>query len=262
MGKIKRSRVEKSTSDSYALSSQQITFSQLYTKAREEIPLHLVNTTALNAVATPPYAALEVGLAKMTDDISLGSRLTAAGLGYAGIAWLYSKGRDLSKRVLQITDKSKERIQAVHDAIYTAAFNGVACFPLYLWMGADSKQAAIGSLIGAAVSVPLGPVLGYAVDAAGELTGIRPNHRISHSFDSLAETLEKRNILKPTLHYLANKSRRVGEFVSELRPRSKKTLAALLLTGSIAATAGVYALTSDESDTSISTPQTIEIQNK
>lgn len=201
-------------------------------KLGEFLKYHITDSTALLAASTAIYGAMEVGVAGMSDDVSSGSRLTTVGLTYLGIGWLYANGRDLSRKVLKITDKSRESIQSVHDSIYSAIFNGVACFPLYLAMGADVKQATIGSLISAGISIPLGPILGYSVDAGRDLMGLNENKRPSYP-----------------------------ELVRKQRPSVKKGLAALLLAGSIAATVGVYALTPNE-DNSTSTPQTIETQNK
>src|SRR3989338_2385030 len=184
-------------------------------KLKEGLKYHLVDSTALLTSSTPVYAAMEVGIVGMSDQVSLGSRLSGAVITYGGIGWAFAKGRDLSRRFFSITDKTRERIQTLHDSLYTAVFNGVMTPPLYLAMGADTNQAIFGGLSAAALSIPMGPVLGYSVDVARDMTGLR--------------TCE--------------------------RPSVKKGLAALLLAGSIVATAGVYALTPDENPQVIETPK-------
>ena len=141
-------------------------------KVSDGLKSHVVDTTALLASTGPIYAASEVFIAGMTDEVSIGSRLTIAGISYAGIGFAFAKGRDLSRKLFKITGESKERAQLIHDFGYTSAFNLVVAPIIYLSMGADIKQAAVGGVAAAGLSVIYGPIMGYAIDASRDLMGI------------------------------------------------------------------------------------------
>lgn len=133
---------------------------------KEGLTGHIVDTSALLASTNPLYVAMEVGLAGMSDDVSIGSRITAAVLGYGGMGFVFVKGRDLSRKILHITDSTRERVQTLHDATYTAAFNLAMVPAIYLSMGSTIRQAIIGGLSAAAISPVMGPIMGYSVDIA------------------------------------------------------------------------------------------------
>lgn len=202
-------------------------------KIKELLKYHVVDTTALLTSSTPVYAAMEVGVVGMSDQVSLGSRLAAAGLSYGGIALAFSRGRDISRKIFGINDSTRERTQTLHDAVYAAVFNGVTTPPLYMAMGADIKQAIFGGISSAALSVPMGPILGYSVDVARDMTGLKKCERASY----------------PKL---------IKDQVSSV----KKGLAALLLAGSLALTAGAYTLIPNEKNASVHLQQVIESKNK
>jgi hypothetical protein len=116
----------------------------------------------------------------MSDQISIDTRLTIAGISYGGMGFAFARGRDLSRKIFHITDQSRERTQTIHDIAYTAAFNLAIAPPLYIAMGADVKQAIIGGLSAAAMSTIMGPLSGYSIDAARDLTGLRDCERPSY----------------------------------------------------------------------------------
>jgi len=196
---------------------------------------HVVDTTALLTSTNPIYSAMEVGISGMSDQVSIDSRLTVAALSYGGMAFAFSRGRDLSRKIFHITNKTRERIQTFHDFAYTAAFNLAVAPPIYLSMGADLKQAAVGGLTAAAFSTVMGPIMGYSVDAARDLTGLKNCERSSYP-----ELLRK----QPSV--------------------IKKGLAALLVAGSIATMWGIYSLTPDANEEVIisnQVPQEIQIES-
>ncbi len=185
-------------------------------KLKEELKHHLVDSTALLAESTPIFAAFEVGLAGMDDQVSLNARLFAAGLTYfGGMGYLYGKGRDLYRKLLHISDKTKERKQTIHDAIYTGLFNLVVSPPIYLASGArDLKEIIIGTASSIVVGAVNGAPLGYSLDTFRDLTGLKECNRPSYP-----KLLKKQN------------------------SKIKKSLVILLTAGSVALTAGIYSLT-------------------
>ncbi|MHA1989108.1 MAG: L-alanine exporter AlaE [Promethearchaeota archaeon] len=180
---------------------------------------HLVDGTALLAESTPVFAAFEVGLAGMSDEVSLNARLFAAGLTYfGGMGYAYAKGRDLYRRFLHITDKTKERKQTINDAIYTGLFNLIVAPIIYVASGArDIKEIAIGTASAVAFGAVNGIPMGYSVDTFRDLTGLKECDRPSYP-----KLLKKQN------------------------SKVKKGLATLLVGTSVALTAGIYGLTPDE----------------
>ena len=143
----------------------------LIRNVREKLAYHLVDTTAILTPTNPLFVPVEVGLSGMSNQVSIDSRLTIASLSYAGLGWVYSRGRDLSRRIFHISDKTSERIQTFHDSAYTLIFNIAAMPPIYLSMGADLKQTTVGSISAAAMGVLTGPLMGYSIDIARDLAG-------------------------------------------------------------------------------------------
>lgn len=149
----------------------------------------MIDTTAVITESNPIYCAFEVfGPAHMSPAMSMNSRIVATTLGYLGLGYLYSKGRDLSKRIFHITDQTKERIQSHHDIAYTVAFNLALSPPMYA-----ASQALAGEELnwekiaaGTATSLIIGAVngipLGYTVEIFRDLTGIKECHRPSYAF--------------------------------------------------------------------------------
>ena len=185
-------------------------------KVADSLKYHVVDSTALLAESTPIFAIFETRLAGMSDDISMNARLFAAGLTYlGGMGYAYAKGRDLSRKLFKIKDATKEKIQSFHDAVYSGAFNLVVAPAIYFASGVrDPKEIAIGTASAIALGLVNGAPMGYAVDLFRDLTGLKDCERPSYP-----------NMLK------------------RQSSKTKKSLAALLTAGTIALTAGVYALT-------------------
>ncbi len=180
--------------------------------------LYFADSTALLAESTPILAAFETGLAGMSDEISMNARLLGAGLTYFGLGYSYTKGRDLSKKLFKIKDATKEKMQILHDSLYTGAFSLGVSPLIYLASGArDFKEIAIGTASAVALGLVNGAPVAYSVDLFRDLTGLKNCERPSYP-----------NLLK------------------NLKSKTKKGLAALVLAGSLGLTAGVYSLTSNE----------------
>ncbi len=181
---------------------------------------HLVDSTAMLAESTPVFAAFETGIAGMSDEVSINARLFATGTTYLGIGYAYAKGRDLSRELFKIKETTKEKIQSLHDAVYSGAFNLFFAPIMYSVSGArDIKEIAIGTAGGIALGLVNGAPMGYAVDLFRDLTGLKDCERPSYP-----NSLKKQN------------------------SKTKKSLAVLFTAGAIALTAGIYALTSDKQD--------------
>ncbi len=206
-------------------------------KARDIATYHIVDSTAILAESTPVFAAFETGIAGMSDEVSMNARMFAAGLVYLGMGSAFAKGRDLSRKLFKITDKTKERIQSVHDAAYSGAFTLAISPLLYAASGArDPKEIAIGTAVAVGFGLVNGSPVGYAVDLFRDLTGLKDCERPSYPY-----LLKRQN------------------------SKTKRGLAALLTAGTIALTAGIYAITPDKQDNSPlpdnNIQQVIETQN-
>jgi len=176
---------------------------------------HLVDSTAMLAIGTSVSAAMEVGIAGMSDDVSINARLLA-GLTYAGMGSVFSRGRDLWRMGFGITDKTREKIQGIHDIAYMTALNS-AISPIFYYISGsrDWKEIVIGTAGIAALNLSLGWPAGYTIDLFRDLTGIK-------------------------------KSERIPSRIRNLGSGTKKGLATLALAGSLAVTAGIYGLTKDK----------------
>lgn len=184
---------------------------------RKQSKFHFVDGTALLLATNPIYSAFETTVAGMSDDVSIRARLIVTGITYLGMGSLFSRGRDLSRRLFKISDETRERIQVLHDIGYAAVLNAVMAPPIYLTSGANGKEALVGGAIATVFGATMGPWMGYSIDVARDLTGLGNCERN----------------LYPDL-------------VRRQRPGVKKGLATILAAGSLAINAGIYALTPDE----------------
>ena len=153
---------------------------------------HLVDSTAILAIGTPISAAFETGLAGMSDDVSINARLIAVGLTYAGMGSVVSKGRDLYRKCFGITDRTKERVQQINDAIYLATLNSALGPAFYYASGSrDWKEIAIGTAAAAGLSLTLGGPMGYAIDYFRDLTGVKNSKRMLIGVRNLRPKIKK-----------------------------------------------------------------------
>ena len=185
----------------------------------ENLKYHLVDSTALLAESTPVFAAFEKGLAGMSDEVSITARLLATGLTYfGGMGLVYAKGRDFSRKLFKITEKTSEKKQSIHDALYLTAFNGVVSPLFYLASGARNiDEIAIGTGASMVLGLFNGAPMGYSIDLFRDLTGLKNCERPSYP-----------------------------NFLKRQSNKAKKGLAALLIAGSLALTAGIYKVIDDK----------------
>ena len=181
-------------------------------KIGKALAYHIVDTTALNTAANPIIGGLEVTAYGMSEDVSLNARLFASVVGYLGVASLLSRGRDLSRSIFKINDKTKEKVQQIHDGAFIAAFNAFFAPIMYAYSGeTDFKKIVYGTLGVIGATAILG---GYSIDVFRDLTGLKDCERSSYP-----------------------------DLIKKNKPSLKKGLAAFLVGASIAINAGIYALT-------------------
>ncbi len=140
---------------------------------------HVVDTTAMLTSTNPLYTAVETMVSGLSDETSIKARLYVAGLSYAGVSLLFARGRDLSRKIFGITDKTKERVQQIHDTVYTAAFNIPFCSTLYFLSGArDAKEIITATAGGVIMGACTGGLVGYGIDAFRDLIGLKESQRV------------------------------------------------------------------------------------
>jgi len=147
-------------------------------KITKNLKQHFVDTTGLLTESNPVFTAFEVGVAGMSDEVSIRARVVASGLAFLGLGSLYGKGRDMSRGLFHITDQTSEKAQSLHDALYSSLFSMCIAPPIYLASGSrDLKEIVVGTLCGAGFSAINGMPQGFAVDVYRDLVGIKSCER-------------------------------------------------------------------------------------
>lgn len=190
-------------------------------KVFDNLKYHVVDSTALLASSHPIFSTIDTMVAGMSDDVSINARLCITGLTYAGLGWVVGRGRDLSRKLFNITNKTRERTQQIHDSLYLATINLPLGVGLYVAAGeTDIKKIAIGTGMGMLFGAFMGPWVGYAIDSFRDLTGLDECQR-----------------------------RLYPNFIRNLKPRVKKELAVALTVASVGLMSMVYALTPNDPKT-------------
>src|SRR5262249_24897183 len=140
------------------------------------------DATALVAESTPILAALETGVARMSVQVSLKARILAAAITYfGGTGYIYSKGRDLSRKLFGIRGNTTEILQHFHDSVYLGAFNLVFAPILYFASGSRNVRAiAIGTVSAIAFGLVNGGPMGYVVDVFRDLLNLKECNRSAY----------------------------------------------------------------------------------
>ncbi len=195
------------------------TVKNLAGKITTGLKYHIVDTTALNTLANPIFQALEVTVYRMSDQVSLNARVFASTVGYLGVGFVLARGRDLSRYVFGITNKTKEKVQRLHDKTYLTVFNAGFAPTMYVCSGeADPIKIGTGTAIAMALGWFTGDYFGYAVDSFRDLAGLEKCERKFYQ-----------------------------DLIKRQKPSVKKGLAALLVGTSVVINYGVYKLTPDKS---------------
>ncbi len=208
---------------------------------------HLVNTTAIQTVVSPLLAYVETSIAGMSNETSLNARLLGAGLGYAGLGFIYAKGLHLSRKIFEIKEDSLERLKQVHDTLFSLAYCSALQPALYLVAGSrDFGEIATSTMGALGISLIIGGPVGYSIDLFGEFSGVRRNERVSNSLEALAKTFDGKNSSENGKNYFSEGIRKVKNKIGNFSSGMKKGLLSLVVASSIGLTAGIYAMNSDK----------------
>jgi len=157
--------------------------------------MHFVDCTSLLFSTYPIAIAFEVNAGKilehipylgdnsmdLSDDLSVKAKLTISVWTYLGLGSVYSRGRQLSRRLFNITRESNEMTQAIHDTLYPAAFNSFVGPALYFTSGArDLREIVSGATVLIGLGIGTGWLMGYAIDAGRDLAGLENCERSTY----------------------------------------------------------------------------------
>lgn len=176
---------------------------------------HLVDNAALTASAVPFFAAVETTVSDMTWQESLTSRAAGFAIGLGGAAFLFARGSDVTRRLLNVTDMTSELIQGAVDTGYCAAFNFLMQLALYpLTTNKTLDESVVPALYAGATGAALGIANRAALSIGRDLMGIERCERTWYP-----------------------------QRMRDLSQRGKRATATGLIAGAIALTAGIYAAT-------------------
>jgi len=197
-----------------------------------KIKSHLVDSTAMVSIATPMYAGLEHVVLGMSNTLSLHARELGFAMTYAGLSVLVAKGRDKYRKLLHITDKTRERTQQFYDALYLGAYTFAVTPPFYYIAGSrDIEQIIAGTIMQTIVGTVSGSIVGYTIDLYRDLAGVR-------------------------------KSARIPKIIQDKNSPFKMKLAIALTIGSLALTTAIYTLIPNRNTEKQNTPTQYIQKNK
>lgn len=157
----------------------------------ESVKKHLVDSTAIYASSTPIYTLFENVVLGMSDNVSMSARATTGVLTYLGMGFAISKGRDISKGLFGIDNSSSGRAQTFHDAAYLTGFTTVVSPFVYAVSGASLEENVAGTLTAMALAIPVGPIIGYAVEVFRDLTEIEESRRVPETIKRAPPTIKR-----------------------------------------------------------------------
>ena len=105
----------------------------------KELKYHFTDSTSLSALMSPIYAAVDVFIAGMSDEISIKAKVIGTGFGYLGLGYAIMRGNDLSRKVFGITKETKEKVRWIHDTAYLTVANAVTA-PLMYFLSGSSES--------------------------------------------------------------------------------------------------------------------------
>jgi len=195
-------------------------------------------------IAFTPISALVEKLSSMTDISSYISRLGTIPITYLEIPLLLLGRKYYHMYIAKTNDDSTQKHRENHDKIYGAATTAIIS-PLFYYYVSNVQDwvmiagATAGGLILAATIIK--PLL-YVMDVAKDLMGIetlqkaRKDHRKPKEFSKIV-------YIRKAQQYTKDKTLKFENWLETKSQRAKRTGLALLVAGSIAATAAVYMAT-------------------
>ncbi|MEM4331354.1 MAG: L-alanine exporter AlaE, partial [Candidatus Anstonellales archaeon] len=148
-----------------------------------DIKKYFIDNIAIVSEANPVFAFFEVFISNLSVKTSLNSRILGTFITFIGFGTIFSKGRDMWRKIFRVNQKTNEKIQAFHDFIYAGILNLVTMPPTYAlsqYMAneeLDMKKILTASVIAAIVSGLNGPFVGYAIDIYRDLSNIKECER-------------------------------------------------------------------------------------
>ena len=147
-----------------------------YEKTVDGLKSHVIDTTGILAEVHPIFSAMEVA-SGMSAEASINARALVTTLNYAGLGYVYSKGRDFSRKAFKITADSPESVQNVHDTMYSGMFCILLSPPIYaasqISAGETPNWYRIGitTLTTTGLALANGSPVGYSIDVFRDLAG-------------------------------------------------------------------------------------------
>lgn len=140
---------------------------------------YAVDVVAITAVTTPVLSALETMVAGMSTEVSVKARILGIGLSVAGVASIFTYGREYFKRMLGKDMNGNNLPAFTYDARY-AAFFAAALSPFFYGVAGsrDIVEIVAATALNTGIAYVAGGPYGYMLDAAHELTGVQQPERL------------------------------------------------------------------------------------
>ncbi len=160
---------------------------EAFNHVKKGLEYHVVDSTAMLLSTNPLFAVSENIVSEMNDPVAIKARAFASLSVYLGTGSLISGGRDLTRKLFRVTDESSEKKQIWCDIGYNMAFNAVFGPIMYTLSGAELPSIIKGTVMAMAMAPAVGPLLGYSVDLARDLTGLKKSERIPKAIKNLSK---------------------------------------------------------------------------
>ncbi|MEM4295956.1 MAG: hypothetical protein QXS91_04095, partial [Candidatus Anstonellales archaeon] len=82
-----------------------------------DIKKYFIDNIAIVSEANPVFAFFEVFISNLSVKTSLNSRILGTFITFIGFGTIFSKGRDMWRKIFRVNQKTNEKIQAFHDFI-------------------------------------------------------------------------------------------------------------------------------------------------
>lgn len=158
-------------------------------KSYEKVRSHVVDTTAVLVASNPIFTLSENVLSGMSDKLSIDNRINGSLLFYLGAGFLFSKGREVYNRLLNIKEDSKYKglYDVVWGTIFGAGFNAAVTAT----NSQSLEDIAAGAFAGAITGSVTGFPAGYSIDTFRDFTGISPSERLPEKVKGFSRKAKK-----------------------------------------------------------------------